>query len=188
MASGHEKRTLPVRRTDELRIGRVSLPGATYFVTLCEAKRRAGLAAPAVAAAVRATLDELRDTGDFALIAATVMPDHVHLLGTLGSRLSLPRAVGRLKSHTREALRACGLAWQENFHEHRLRAEDDLEPFARYVFLNPYRAGLISLREAWPGWWRGGEVRFEFEAMLEAEPGVPPEWLGWPTPEGAGAD
>ena len=105
------------------------------------------------------------------------MPDHVHLVGELGRRLSLERTVGKFKTSTRKLLREGALEWQENFYDHRLRVEDDCEAFVKYTFLNPYRAGLINLRERWPWWWRWGDLKFEFEEMVRQHSGVPAEWI-----------
>ncbi len=175
---------LPVRRTEELRKGRVSAPGAGYFLTLCEAARRPGLSRSATSEVCRQALDELHKSGDFRSVAAVLMPDHLHLVGMLGERLSLAHVVGRFKAHTKFALERQGLKWQENFYEHRLRPGDDLEAYVRYVFLNPYRADLIPLAEPWPGWWRWGDIRFGFESILELDHRVPPQWLGYPNPAG----
>ena len=113
------------------------------------------------------------------------MPDHVHVLGTLGPRLALNRVAAKLKSSTRTVLGARGLGWQENFHEHRLRDEMESESFARYIFLNPYRVELIGLTKKWPLWWRWGDRRLEFEAVVGQTGTVPPAWLGEPSPVGA---
>lgn len=175
----------PTRRTSDLLIGRQSVPNAGYFLTLCEVRRRPGLLATGVALELKNALDRLHTSGDFSLVAATVMPDHILLLGILGRRLSLSRTVGKFKTDTRGSLRPHGLEWQENYYDHRLRHEDDYEPFARYVFLNPYRAGLIPLTARWPFWWRWVDLRFEFEAMVAQTGDVPGPWLGEPEPAGA---
>ncbi len=112
------------------------------------------------------------------------MPNHIHVLGTLGERLALNRMVAKLKAGTRTVLGSRGLAWQENYVEHRLRNDTDLEPFARYIFLNPYRGNLLRLAGRWPHWWRWGELRFEFEAMVAQAGSVPPAWLGESDPLG----
>ena len=181
----NNSQSLPVRRTGDLLIGRQSIPGASYFLTLCETKRHPALLAPAVAQEIKRSLEHLHVSADFTLVAATVMPDHIHLLGTLGPRLALNRVVAKLKSSTRTVLGSRGLEWQENFYEHRLRDGNDLEPFARYIFLNPYRAKLLPLSAQWPLWWRWGDVRFEFEAMFAQTNSVPGAWLGEADPSGA---
>ena len=177
--------SMPTRRTADLLLGRQSVPGAIYFLTLCEATRTPRLTQPAIASAVRVALDQFHVRGDFSLIGAVVMPDHVHLLATLGPRLSLPRAIGKLKAMTRDALDEGGLHWQENFYDHRLRRADECEPFARYIYLNPYRASLIRLDETWPHWWRWGDTRFQFEEFVARDGKVPGPWLDEPTPPGS---
>ena len=149
-------RPQPTRRTSDLLIGRQSIPGAAYFLTLCEARRRPALVDPVVAQKLKQSLDRIHASSDFSLVAATVMRDHIHLLGFLGRKLSLSRAVGKFKSDTHRYLCPHGLEWQENYYDHRRRRENECEPFARYIFLNPYRAGLISLYARWPSWWRWG--------------------------------
>ena len=175
----------PTRRTSDLLIGRQPIPGARYFLTLCEVRGRPGLVDPNVAQELKHSLDRIHTSGDFSLVAATVMPDHVHLLGILGQRLSLSRVVGKFKVDTHRSFRSHALAWQENYYDHRLRHEHEFEPFARYEFLNPYRAGLIPLNDQWPSWWRWGDLRFEFEAMVAQSDGLPRSWLGESDPEGA---
>jgi REP element-mobilizing transposase RayT len=181
----NEPPSLPIRRTEELLVGRRSIPGATYFLTLCETKRRPALLDPVVVQEIQRSLDRLHISDDFTLIAATVMPDHIHVLGTLGERLALNRVVAKFKAGTRTVLGSRGLEWQETFYEHRLREENESGSFARYIFLNPYRAGLLRLTAQWPLWWRWGERRFEFEAMVAQAGGVPSAWLGEPDPVGA---
>ena len=48
-----------------------------------------GLSSPSVASALINELRKLDSAEDFSLLAATVMPEHVHLLFTLGRRISL---------------------------------------------------------------------------------------------------
>lgn len=80
-----------------------------------------------------------------------------------------------------------GLRWQENFYEHRLRDANECEAFALYMFLNPYRAKLITLHQKWRGWKRWSDLRFRFEVAVTELNQVPTEWLREPTPAG-GAD
>lgn len=176
---------MPARRTADLLLGRRSVPGSTYFLTLCEASRKPSLTQPVIVSSVKAALDQGHERGDLPLIAAIVMPDHAHLLATLGLRLSLPRAIGKFKATTRNALSAAGLQWQENFYDHRLRHAEEVEPFARYMFLNPYRAGLLRLDETWSSWWRWGDLRFQFEDFVSRGRTVPGPWLGESAPLGS---
>ncbi len=120
-------------------------------------------------------MNELTLAGDWQLLAATVMPDHIHVLFTLGERLPLDRVMAKLKSCARAADEAW--RWQANVFEHRLRANEDAEDYAFYIFMNPYRAGLIDVNAPWPGWLCGAEWTWKFENRLSEEGAPPAEWL-----------
>ena len=147
--------------------------------------RRPGLHSPPVATAIRKSLDTLHVAGDFRLIAATVMPDHIHVLGTLGHRLALKSVIAKFKTLARSTLAAEHLVFQPNFYDHRLRHDDPKEAFARYIFLNPYRARLIPFDATWPHWWRWGDLRFDFESIFAQTGRIPAPWLDEPGPAGA---
>jgi len=115
--------------------------------------------------------------GDFDLHCATIMPDHVHLLFTLGARLTLSQVVSKYKRWTSTHLQKHSLQWQSNFYDHRLRRDKALEAFARYIFLNPYRKQLILPSEMWPGWICNKNYRPEFTEHLIDGQHPPIEWL-----------
>lgn len=167
---------LPVRKTERLRFGRVSLPGARYFVTVCVQGRASVLMTDSHLPRVRAAFDELSEAGDWRLLAGVVMPDHLHVLFTLGDRLSLDRVLAKLKARARDPNSVW--RWQANGFEHRLRAEENAEDYAFYIFMNPYRAGLVNSSVRWPGWIRGVDRRWRFEDALGADGTPPVEWLG----------
>ncbi len=168
------------RRTGELQRGRLSLPGARYFVTFCTAERRPWLAQPPARDLALTTLRSLHTSGDARIHAATIMPDHVHLLFTLGHRLTLPQVIGSWKSTLRKNLPLPDVPqplWQANYFEHRLRNDESAERYAWYLFMNPYLAGLISTDRTWPGWWTEGDIRWEFLDRARPGPTPHPEWL-----------
>lgn len=103
------------------------------------------------------------------------MPDHVHLLLTLGPRLTVSQVVAKIKAAiTRQH---STMRWQLNFFEHRLRDVSSAEDFAFYIFMNPYMAGLCRLDETWGGWIDTPGIRWSFEDKLR-EGGFPqPKWL-----------
>ncbi|CAM2916468.1 transposase [Rariglobus hedericola] len=166
---------LPVRQTERLRSGRVSVPGARYFITACVAGRESVLAGDAPLKRVLAGINELTLAGDWRLLAATVMPDHVHILFTLGERLPLDRVIAKLKSRARIA--DAVWRWQANVFEHRLRADEDAEDYAFYIFMNPYRAGLMAVNTRWMGWLSGADARWRFEEGLSTDGAPSVEWL-----------
>jgi REP element-mobilizing transposase RayT len=126
------------------------------------------------------TFDALAASGDASLVISVIMPDHVHLIFTLGERLTLSQVVAKWKVLTGAGLGPAGLKWQVNFFEHRLRREEEVESYAFYVFMNPYVAGLCQDGRAWPWWRKGSGMSFCFESGL-LEGGVPPpEWIKHP--------
>ena len=110
------------------------------------------------------------------LRCVVVMPDHLHLLVQISGQLEISRCVARLKSKTRRALLEAKLEWQSNFYEHRLRADEPVEPVLRYLFLNPYRENLVSAGDVYPWFHLCKEDSAWFSPSLDE--GKPfPEWL-----------
>ncbi|MCX6624139.1 MAG: nickel-responsive transcriptional regulator NikR [Acidobacteria bacterium] len=117
----------PTKGHAALRRGRVSIPHADYFLTVCTDEKRPGLTSPAVATAILTELRAMDADGTWQLRCAAVMPDHVHVLAILGERLTLGQSVGRLKSKTQASLRAvaansaAALVWERDFYDHHVR-------------------------------------------------------------------
>ena len=88
-------------------------------------------------------------------LAWVLMPDHLHWLLQLGDA-TLGEVVGSMKSRSARAVNArlarMGNVWQKGFHDHAVRAEEDLRALARYVLANPLRAGLVKRIGDYPLW------------------------------------
>ena len=175
---------MPQRRTSELHLHRWSQPVVTYFVTCCTKGRATGLVVAPLAGVLHAGVAAADAQGDTTTLAFTLMPDHVHWLFKLGPRLSLGRVIARWKSQAHAAMKDTGLEWQRDFFEHTLRGDEDIEPYGLYVFLNPYRAGLIAAAEPWAHWRCPDPARFHFMLQLDAGGGPPPEWIADRVPAG----
>ncbi len=193
MKSARPSKTPPprIRKTRNLHLGRISRPGTRYFVTLVTHNRTpwlipvgASLAKPAESPAhpLLQVLHMGHDAGDWQIHLATCMPDHLHVLLTLGSRLSIGQTVARWKFQTRQAV-GTSHKWQRDFWEHRLIPGEDHEDYGLYTFLNPYRANLIPTTVPWPWTWIPDPLRFHFTTRLLSN-GTPPfEWTGQQTQE-----
>jgi REP element-mobilizing transposase RayT len=165
----------PVRKTERLRRGRLSIPEAVYFLNICTRPRAPVLLREENIPCLRAAFDAI--TGDDAeMLAATIMPDHVHLLFRLGRRLVFDRVMAKFKALARGSGRK-SWHWQENGFERRLRPDDLAEHYAFYIFMNPYQAGLIPMTEAWPFWICPEPRRFVFPEYIDEKGIPPPEWL-----------
>ena len=119
----------------------------------------------------------MEDEGVWQVRCAVVMPDHWHGLVVLAGAVDLADAMKRFKGRLSVELRRAGLAWQAGFYEHRMRADEERVSVFRYVFLNPYRKGLLQSDELWVGYWCAPED-WEWFRSLTADGGVLPEWLG----------
>ena len=90
------------------------------------------------------------------LIAWVLMPDHMHLLIRLSGKDSLQTVVQKLKSNTAREIKSLdleiGQVWAVAFHDRALRKDEDLRLIARYVVLNPVRAGLACRTGDYPYW------------------------------------
>lgn len=139
-----------------LRRGRVSLPGQLYLLTTTTVERQALFADFHLACMAARTFNDPRLLGDARLLAWVLMPDHVHWLVSLGERLSLDELLLRLKSASARRVNAVrqtqGALWASAYHDHALRAEEDVQAVARYIVANPVRAGLVRRVGDYPFW------------------------------------
>lgn len=133
----------------KLRLGRLSQPGQIYLITTVTRDRTPHFANLHAARSLIGVLRDESATGSCATLAFVLMPDHLHWLLQLHG-LSLSAVVGRVKSIS--ARRLGGRIWQPGFHDHALRAEDDLLATARYIVANPVRAGLAERAGLYPHW------------------------------------
>ena len=166
----------PLRGYEALRRHRWSQQGFSYFVTLCTDHRQVGLDCDKVAPVIRDELEACASDGYWRLRGAVIMPEHLHLLAELTGDLPLGRIIARVKAKSRAVMSARGLRWQGNFYEHQLRAEDGVESVLYYLFLNPYRAGIITADKQY-SWFLLSPIEAEwFKPLLDD--GRPfPEWL-----------
>jgi REP element-mobilizing transposase RayT len=83
------------------------------------------------------------------------MPDHVHWLFSLDEG-PLDRVMQRFKSRAARAVNVArgrrGTVWQEGYHDHAVRMEENIRDLARYVVANPVRSGLVRRAGDYPFW------------------------------------
>lgn len=152
------------------------MSGTEYFVTFCTYQRQAGLASEVAAPGITTEIRRMDAEDIWNMRCAVIMPDHVHLLFRLGPTLALGRAIARLKSKSLVGLKAGGLRWQEGYFEHRLRPEENPLPLFLYIYLNPYKAGLLPATSNWPWYLCRQDDMDWFSSYLSK--GLPePVWL-----------
>jgi putative transposase len=146
----------PRRGQSSLRKGRHSLGNGVYHVTTTTHGRQRLFEGFGAARAVVRSLNAPQLLGDTALIAWVLMPDHLHILLQLGECDGLSAYVERFKSASARSvnrrLGRIGPVWQRAFHDHQLRNDEDVRVVARYVVMNPLRAGLVKRIAEYPHW------------------------------------
>ena len=161
-------------RSSGLRKGRYSSAGQAYLVTAVTHERRTLFADLELARIVVRTMHHHAGLNHIEPLAYVLMPDHLHWLFMLNEPLSLSQVVASVKGYSANRIKrlmndrdACGngccgsglLAaidkapiWQDGFHDHAIRKEEDLRAMARYVIANPLRAGLVKNIGDYPHW------------------------------------
>lgn len=168
----------PNRQTSQLLKGRCSQSNSTYFVTFCTKSRKRSLTTLETIAASQNLALEIQNSGDWKLHFLTVMPDHIHLLFTIGAGLPLQQLIGKYKSLLKRADASRSIFWQTNFFDHRVCDPEEFESIGFYMFMNPYKNGLIPLETDWEGHYFPDSARFSFLSGCK-ETRIPrPEWMG----------
>ncbi|MFL1514291.1 MULTISPECIES: REP-associated tyrosine transposase [Pseudomonas] len=138
-----------------LRIGRFSEPGRIYLITAVVHQRQPFFADWRLGRLVVKQLREAQEDGWADFLTWVVMPDHVHCLLQLRDR-TLAEVMCRIKARSSRAVNLAlgrqGRLWQKGYHDRAVRKEEDLKDLARYVILNPVRAGLVTRVHDYPLW------------------------------------
>jgi REP element-mobilizing transposase RayT len=141
----------------DLRKGRVSLPNQIYLLTTVT-KDRVPVFGDLFYGRIAVRAMRFHAARGFVeSLAHVVMPDHVHWLVALQPNERLDRLMRSFKAYTswriNERRRTPGHAvWQAGYHDHAVRCEEDVVALARYIVVNPIRAGLVSHIGDYPLW------------------------------------
>ena len=142
---------IPNRNADP---GHIVDAGRTFFVTtkthmgrhLLQSDRSAALLVEVLRSCIRARRFQLHDF--------VIMPNHLHLLITPSSDVTIEKAMQLIKGGFSFRLRRetdyAGEVWQRGFSDHRVRDLDSLDNHRRYIAANPVRAGLATLPGQYP--------------------------------------
>jgi putative transposase len=138
-----------------LRIGRHTEQNRIYLLTANTLKREPVFRDYTLGRKVVHQFKQAQDQGFADSLAFVVMPDHFHWLIQL-QKGSLGQLMCQTKSLSTRSINAAtgrtGSLWQQTFHDHALRREEDLVKLARYVVANPLRAGLVEKLGDYPLW------------------------------------
>ncbi len=108
----------------------------------------------------------------YELHAYVVMANHVHLLIT--PRTEVARIMQSLKRFTREGNRILGLTgqpfWQDESYDRLVRDATEFQRIARYIEMNPVKAGLAAKPEDFPWSSAGGRLTIGLQAASLPHP------------------
>lgn len=155
------------------------------FLTLFTSGRQPWLGVPRTRDVFLAVLRAWHMERNGRALAVQAMPDHVHVLFESGRSVETRQVVARWRAAHR---RGAGYAetFEESYRDHCLATGESVEEYAQYMFMEPYRKGLVNPAERWAGWWLPEDTPLIFTAALVRE-GLPPrEWLAWPPDKFAG--
>lgn len=145
---------------------RARIPGGTFFLTLVTHHRKPLFQSSDRVQALRQAISQVKTEAPFEIVAAVVLPDHIHFIWKLPTGdANFSRRVSRLKvlftrsqlgfgasatadSDSRRKHRESNI-WQRRFWEHTIRDETDLENCLNYIHYNPVKHGLVSCPHQW---------------------------------------
>lgn len=142
---------------------RALIPGGHYFFTVNLAERRGQDLLVREADRLREAVRTVQAQHPFEIVAAVVLPDHLHMIWRLpdndidyaarwnlikgGFSRTLP--AGEQRSASRIARRERGI-WQRRYWEHLIRDEEDLRRHVEYIHYNPVKHGCAKTPIEWP--------------------------------------
>ena len=145
----------PLYQTHKTRVGRYSEYGRIYLLTSVTKDRQRFFSDWRIGSLLAQQFEYAAHDNLAGSLAWVVMPDHFHWLIELKT-LPLSELVARTKSKgnhlVNKALGRTGSIWQRGFHDRALRREEDVRVIARYIVLNPVRAGLVKRVGDYPLW------------------------------------
>ena len=129
-------------------------PERTFFVTTKTSMGRRLLQSERNAMLFIDVLRSYVAAGKFKVHDFVVMPDHVHLLLTVGKDMTVERAMQFIKGgfsyRLKKELGYLGEVWQRGYSELRVEDERTFSQHRGYIADNPVKAGLVDSPEEFP--------------------------------------
>ncbi len=141
---------MQLKHQKNLRTGRFSQANQIYHITFTTKNRQPTFKNFANARALIHILklsDHLQYT---ATLAFVIMPDHIHWLMQLGDKHKLNNVIKTIKS--KASIQIGHPIWQSGYYDHAIRKDEDIVNIARYIIVNPIRAGLVKKVGDYPHW------------------------------------
>jgi putative transposase len=132
---------------------RLLIPGGTYFFTLATYHRKKIFHIPHHIDLLHESCRRVQTRHPFIILAAVILPDHLHMIWTLPEHDADFSMRWRLikAGFTIEYAKITGDAqpWQNRYWEHYLGNDQDLERHITYIHYNPVKHGWVEQPEDW---------------------------------------
>jgi putative transposase len=126
----------------------------TYFITSTTYSGQLILQSDRMASLLLDTLLHYRRENKYQLHEYVIMPNHIHLLITPTSGLTIEKVMQFIKGgfsyRVRKELGLTVEVWERGYVDHRIRDARDFQQHVAYIRDNPVRAGLVPVPEAFP--------------------------------------
>ncbi len=141
----------------------------TFFATSSAFGRRQLFQSVRMGELLVETFLNYREAGKFKLHEFVVMPNHIHVLLTVGPEVSIEKAMQLIKGGSSfRAKKELGInseIWQVGFSEERAYGVDSFGGFRKYIHENPVKRGLVERAEAYP--YSSANPRFQLDPVPE---------------------
>lgn len=162
-----------------------SLIAGGYYHVISRGNNRARLfEGPCEYDAFLALIRQAQQRTPLSLLAACVMPNHVHIVVSQQGAGDISRWMHWLltthghRHHLRRE--TCGRVWQGRFKAFPIQQDVHLLTVMRYVERNPLRAGLVERAEDWAWGSLAWRHRGDRQDLLASPPlALPSNWLTW---------
>jgi putative transposase len=141
----------PTRKRHRLPLDIYSNPSLAFSLTICTYRRRRLFTPSPFTAEVFSILTGWLES-NCNLIAATIVPDHLHLLLS-PQKMDIPTLVANLKRKINMVAKKFSVKqplWQSSYYDHSVRKQEGLPNTARYILENPVRLGLCGKIDEYP--------------------------------------
>ena len=150
-------------------------PLRTFFSTTKTSMGRRLLQSERNATLLIDVLRELVVERRFKLHDFVIMPDHMHLLLTVGQEMTIEKAMqlvkGRFSRRLSHELGYQGEVWQRGFTEEQIMNRQSFEAHRSYIAENPIKASLVREGEEYPYCHRTLAERKAARAKAQKTPG-----------------
>ena len=129
-------------------------PSRTFFATTKTSMGRCLLQSERNATLLIDVMRSLVAEGHFQLHDFVVMPDHLHLLVTVGEGMTIEKAMqlikGRFSHRLAHEYDHKGEVWQRGFTEAQVMNRESFLQHRNYIAQNPVKAGLVASADEYP--------------------------------------